>query len=137
MVATLSGETLSPLTLALVVDELLGELHKTGYYALGYADDTAILINRKFPSSVRGITNCPWTDTVVVLQDKLVHQHKQKGSNTFYQQYTVVKYLGLMFDKGLTWAAQLDKVTNRVYRAFWACVGPFGKTWGLKMKALY
>jgi hypothetical protein len=48
------------------------------------------------------------------------------------QLSTEVKYLGLTLDKGLTWGAQLDKVTNRAYRAFWTSKGTFGKTWGLK-----
>jgi hypothetical protein len=44
---------------------------------------------------------------------------------------TVINYLGLMLDKGLTWGVQLDKVTKRTYRAFWTCKGTFRKTWGL------
>jgi hypothetical protein len=32
---------------------------------------------------------------------------------------------------------QLDKVINKVYNAFWTCRGTFGKTWGLKLKAIY
>jgi len=52
---------------SLVVDELLGELNGSGYYTVGYADYTVILINGKCPSTgVRGTTNCPGTDTVVV-----------------------------------------------------------------------
>jgi hypothetical protein len=34
------------------------------------------------------------------------------------QLSTEVNYLGLTLDKGLTWGAQLDKVTNKAYRAF-------------------
>jgi hypothetical protein len=34
---------------SLVMDELLRDLNWTGYYAAGYADNTVILINRKFP----------------------------------------------------------------------------------------
>jgi hypothetical protein len=66
VVATLTGETLemastrgypqegvlSPLMWSLVMDELLGELNGNGYYTTGCADDIAILINRKFPSTV-------------------------------------------------------------------------------------
>jgi hypothetical protein len=38
------------------------------------------------------------------------------------QLSTEVKYLGLTLDKGLTGGGlQLDKVTNRAYRAFWTC----------------
>jgi hypothetical protein len=47
------------------------------------------------------------------------------------QLSTEVKYLKLTLDKGLTWGAHLDKVTNRAYRDFWTCKDTFRKTWGL------
>jgi hypothetical protein len=34
------------------MDELLWELNEGGYHAIGYADDLAILINRKFSQTV-------------------------------------------------------------------------------------
>jgi hypothetical protein len=43
------------------------------------------------------------------------------------QLSTEVKYLGVTLDKGLTWK-QLDKVTNKAYRAFTICKGTFGIT---------
>jgi hypothetical protein len=36
----------------MVVDELIGGLNGSGYYTLGYADDIAILIRRKFPNTL-------------------------------------------------------------------------------------
>jgi hypothetical protein len=48
-----------------------------------------------------------------------------------------VKYLGVTLDKGMTWKKQLDKVTDKAYKAFWTCRGTFGKTWGLKPKVVY
>jgi hypothetical protein len=36
---------------SLVMDELLGKLNKSTYYAVGYADNIAILINTKFLST--------------------------------------------------------------------------------------
>jgi hypothetical protein len=48
-----------------------------------------------------------------------------------------VKYLGRILDKGLTWKMQLDKVTDKAYKAFWRCRSTFRKTWGLKPKVLY
>jgi hypothetical protein len=32
---------------------------------------------------------------------------------------------------------QLDKVTDKAYKAFWKCRDTFGKTWGLKPKMVY
>jgi hypothetical protein len=48
---------LSPLLWSLVVDDLLWGLNDYDYYTTGYADDIAIPINRKFPQTVRDITN--------------------------------------------------------------------------------
>jgi hypothetical protein len=42
------GGVLLPLLWSLVVDDLLQELNSNGYYTVGYADDTATLINGKF-----------------------------------------------------------------------------------------
>jgi hypothetical protein len=44
------------------------------------------------------------------------------------QLSTEVKYFGLMLNKGLTWGAQPDNITNRAYSAFWTCKGTFRKT---------
>jgi hypothetical protein len=46
------GGALSPLLWSLVVDELLLELNGNDQYTVGYAHDTAILINGKFPQTV-------------------------------------------------------------------------------------
>ena len=43
---------LSPLLWSLVVDELVRGLSENGYCTLGYADDIAILISIKFPTTV-------------------------------------------------------------------------------------
>jgi hypothetical protein len=48
-----------------------------------------------------------------------------------------VKHHGITLDKGLTWKKQLDKVIDKVYKAFWTCRGTFGKTWGLKPKVVH
>jgi hypothetical protein len=64
----LQGGLLSPLPRSLVVDNVLLELHDNDYYT-GYADDTAILINRKFPQTVSEILQTAlrivqqWCDT--------------------------------------------------------------------------
>jgi hypothetical protein len=45
----------SPLLRGLVVDELIAGLNGDGCYALGYADDIAILIRRKCPNTISEI----------------------------------------------------------------------------------
>jgi len=47
----LQGGSLSPLLWSLVVDKPIRGLSENGYCTLGYADDIAILINRKFPTT--------------------------------------------------------------------------------------
>jgi hypothetical protein len=132
------------------VDGLLGKLNE-GYYAIGYSDDTAILISGKFPQTVSELLQTAlglvqqWCDrtglsinpskTVVVPFTKKRVLKGLKELTLFgktIQLSTEVKYLRLTLDIGLTWSTQLDKVTNRAYRAFWTCKGTFGKTWGLK-----
>jgi hypothetical protein len=48
-----------------------------------------------------------------------------------------VKYLGLTLGKGLKWKKQLDRVTNKAYRAFWTCRSTFGRTWGLRLMVVH
>jgi hypothetical protein len=49
---SLQGGVLSPLLWSLVVDDLLWGVSMKGYSTVGYADDIAILINRKFPQTM-------------------------------------------------------------------------------------
>jgi hypothetical protein len=53
-----------------------------------------------------------------------------------YKGITLVKYLGLILGKGLTWKARLKNVMTKVCRDFWTCKGTFGKTWSLKPQIL-
>ena len=46
------GEILLPLMWNLTVDKLQWDLNEAGYYSIGFADDIAIVIRGKFPSTV-------------------------------------------------------------------------------------
>jgi Reverse transcriptase (RNA-dependent DNA polymerase). len=46
------GGVLSPLLWNLTMDELLRDLNEAGYHSVGFADDIAIIIRGKFPSTV-------------------------------------------------------------------------------------
>ena len=46
------GGVLSPLLWNLTIDELLWDLNEAAYYSIGFADDIAIIIRDKFPSTV-------------------------------------------------------------------------------------
>jgi hypothetical protein len=170
IIATLAGETLersvargcpqggilSPLLWSLVLDELVEGLNENGYNTLGYADDIAILVIRKFPYTVSELLQealsmfqqwCERTQLSINPQKMVVIPFTRKRdlrdlkeptlSGHKLQLATEVKYLGLTLDKGLTWKTQLGNVINKAYRAFWTCKGTFGKTWGLKPKVLH
>jgi hypothetical protein len=49
------GGVLSPLLWSLVMDNVLWGLKSNGCYTVGYADNTAILINKKFLHTVSEI----------------------------------------------------------------------------------
>ena len=46
------GGVLSSLFWNLTMDKLLWDLNEAGYYSIGFADDIAIIIRGKFPSTV-------------------------------------------------------------------------------------
>jgi hypothetical protein len=51
----LQGGVLLPLLCSLIADTLIGGLNENGCNRLGYADDIAILVNRKFPNTISGL----------------------------------------------------------------------------------
>jgi hypothetical protein len=117
-----AGGVLSPLLWSLFVDGLLRELNEGGYYAIGYADYIAILINGKFPQTVSevlqtalGLVVLQWCDrtglsinpskTVIIPFTKKRVLKDLKELTLFgktIQLFADVRYLGLTSDKGLT-----------------------------------
>jgi hypothetical protein len=117
---------LLPLVWSLVVDGLLRELNEGGYHAVEYADDIAILINGKLPETVSEVLQTAlgliqqWCDrtglsinpskTVLISFTKKKFLKGLKELTLFGKTIwlsTEVKYIGL------TWGAQLDKVTAK------------------------
>jgi hypothetical protein len=120
------------------------------------SDDIAILINGKLPQTMSEVSQtapCTVQDwykrmKLSIDPDKMAVIHFTRKRtikglkepivcNKMIQLSSEVKYLGITFDKGLTWKKQLDKVINKVYKALWTCRGTFWKTWGLKQKVIY
>jgi hypothetical protein len=62
----LQGDMLLSMLWNLVVDGLLMEFNKGGYYVIEYSGDIAVLINGKFPDTSGGIANSPRTRTTIV-----------------------------------------------------------------------
>jgi hypothetical protein len=150
------GGVLSPLLWSLVVDDLLWELNDKGYYTVGYADDTAILIQGKFPSTASECLQmalytvqrwCERTDFPINPNKMVIVPFTRRRKIKNHRELTLfnktiqfsddVKSLGLVLNKGLTWKGQLAKVINKASKAFWTCRSMFGKTWGLRPHVMY
>ena len=141
---------------SLVVDDFLWGFNNDGYYRVGYADDIVIFINGKFLSTVSErlqttlYTVQGWCErtrlsinpnkTVIIT---FTRKRNIKGLkeltpfNKTIQLSSDVKCLGLVFNKGLTWKKQLDKVINIAYKAFWTYRSTSDKTWGLQPHAVH
>jgi hypothetical protein len=145
------GGVLSPLLWSLIIDDLILELNKKGYYTVGYADDIAILINLKFQNTVSEVlqmalgTVQQWCDRtkLYINPKKTVIPFTRKRNimglkepilfNKRIQLSSEVKYLnnnrqGIDMEKA---------VFDKANKAFWSCRGTFGNTWGLEPKVVY
>jgi hypothetical protein len=150
------GGMLLPLLWSLVVDDLLSGLNSNGYYTVGYAGDIATLINRKFlhiVSEVLQTALCRVQQLCIRMKLSInpnmtvvipfTRKRKIKGlkepilSSKRIQISSEVKYLGITLDKGLIWKNKLDKIINKIYKAFWTSRGTFRKTSVLKPKVIY
>jgi hypothetical protein len=129
---------LSPLLWSLVVEDLLWELSDNGHYTVGCTDDIAISISGKFLQTVSEVLQtalftvhqwCKRTNVsidpnkTVIIPFTRKRNIKGREEAIFFsktiQLSSEVKYLGWTLDKGLAWEKQLDKVTNKAYKAFW------------------
>ena len=149
------GGVVSPLLWSLVVDDLLTLLCDNGYYAIGYADDIAVVVTGKFESTIQEVM----ASALALIKEWCVNTGLSVNPNKtilvpFTRKYKVnltpiimegtsipysgeVKYLGVILDKKLNWNRHLDTVISRAIKALWTCRGYCGKTWGLNPKMLY
>jgi hypothetical protein len=128
------GGVLWPLLWSLLVDDLIWGLNKNGYYTVGYADDTAILIYGKLPQTVSEVLQtaicsvqqwCERTNlsvnpnkTVVIPFTRKRNVKGLKEPILFGKRFQLshkVKCLAVIPDKGLTRKKQLDKVIDKAY----------------------
>jgi RNase H. len=138
------------------MDELLWNLNEAGYYSIGFADDIAIIIKDKFPSTfsevlqnaLKRLENLRNRTKLSVNPNKMTivpfTRLRNKGPikepflfGCRIQLLTQVKYLGLILDKGLTWKQHVQHIVTKSLRVFWACRATFGKSWGLKPMMTY
>jgi ribonuclease HI len=149
---TPQGGCLSTLLWSLVVDDLICTLNDSGgIFALGYADDILVYVTGKYGSTVSEVAqralkisekwckNCnlsinPSKATIL----PITHRYKTTGLKllklfeTYLPYSSQVKYLGVILDKRLNWEAQLDHITDKAVKSFYACRSLVGRTWGVK-----
>lgn len=121
------GGVLSPLLWSLVVDDLLVDLTQKGYYVQGYADDIALVIFGKFPSTLSDLMNNALRNVNNWCRKEELSNNPQKTvfipftrkqlkgfgplrlASTNLELSNTVKYLGLTLDRKLTWNIHIDK----------------------------
>ena len=108
-------------------------------YSIGSADDIAIIIRGKFPNTVSEVLQnalkrlenwCNRTKLSVNPNKMTIvpfTRLRNKGpiKNPFLlesriQLLTQVIYLGLIWDKGLTWKQYVQHIVTKAHRVFWA-----------------
>jgi ribonuclease HI len=149
------GGVLSPLLWTIVVDDLLHKLSDGGFEVVGYADDLVIMVRGKVETVIcdrmeaalrlvsswckaEGLNVNPSKAVIVPFTRKYkvsLRDISLNGSTIPFQDS--FKYLGVTLDKRLNWNKHISGVTRRAIRAFWACSGLFGKSWGLSPKMIF
>ncbi|XP_055715172.1 uncharacterized protein LOC129809388 [Phlebotomus papatasi] len=150
------GGILSPLFWSLAVEELLVELNERKLYAVGYADDIAIVISGIDYSTVcnrmqqayriveewcnrSGLGVNPEKTNLVLFTNR--RKVKIDRVPILYGKETIirdrVKYLGVILDKKLKWNFHLEEKVNTALRSLWQCRRMIGKTWGLSPKVMH
>ena len=64
-----------------------------------------------------------------------IKEHFLFGSRI--QLLTLVRFLGLILEKELTWNQHVQRIVTKALGVFWACRATFGKSWGLKSMMTY
>ena len=149
------GGVLSPLLWCLVLDGLLRNLNEAGVYAQGYADDLAIVVTGRFPSTIKelmqgalrkveqwchthGLSVNPEKTEVVPFTNK--RGVDLNGLTLFGSELRLsksVKYLGVTIDSRLTWKDHIERIVRRTTASLWMCRRLFGCTWGLKPRVVH
>lgn len=153
---TPQGGVLSPLLWNLAVDEILKDLTKRRIKAVAYADDMAILVSGKFPSTLSELMESAlkvvskWaesnglavnaTKTELILftgKRRAVEFNLPKIGSTTLQLSKEARYLGVILDSKLNWKANTEYRTKKALIAFNMCRRTFGKRWGMRPYIVY
>lgn len=148
------GGVLSPILWCLVVDSLFGIFTQAGVSCIGYADDVVIVTRGKFINTICDVMNkalrgiemwCHRVGLSVNPQKTTMVAFTRKTTSLninikFFNQTLIcsdeVKFLGVFFDKRLSWSKHSEYCINKAKRIFWSCRNAVGRTWGLNPRIL-
>lgn len=144
------GGVLSPLLWCILLDSLLARLQEEGFEVEAYADDLAIITRGIFSTIVgermnvalstvhswclgKGLGVNPNKAEVVLFTRK----RKYEPPVVTYDGQPLalkssVKYLGVIFDAGLTWDLHVKAALKKATASFWAVKRMCGSQWGLR-----
>lgn len=147
------GGVLSPLLWNMVVNDLITKLNNSHHYAIGYADDIAILTSGIHAGTVCDVTcsalsiverwcsdnelsvNPRKTEMVMFTNKRNLGNYRlPRLFNTELQLSAEVKYLGVILDSRLNWSSHLNNKIEKATVVFWQCRRMVGRTWGLNPK---
>ena len=148
---TPQGGVLSPLLWLLVVDELLSSAVAKTVRIVAYADDIALLVSGKFPSTLSEILesalgelgrwaergglriNPSKTELVLFTRRRKVEDFRRpRVKGTMLSLSTEVKYLGIVLDSKLDWRRNTEARVGKALTAFYSCRRMFGTRWGMR-----
>ena len=150
------GGVLPPILWNMTVDDLLVKLNESGYLAVGYADDIAILISGAYEEvlsslmsrafriveewcNASGLSVNPDKTGLILFtrKRKLIALQMPELFGVRLKLTDKVKYLGVILDSKLDWREHIEERIKKALRVFWQCRTTFGKKWGLRPSVLY
>jgi hypothetical protein len=134
----------------MVLDILLNRLNTYNFYTIAYADDLVVLQTGRFENvlcermqvALKSIeqwcedhslsVNPRKTEMVLFTRKRKLPELKPPELlKTKLNFSTEVKYLGITFDKKLTWNSHLENRVKKAYISYEQCRRTMGQTWGL------
>jgi ribonuclease HI len=151
---TPQGGVLSPLLWNIVVDDLLVLIRRLLAWSQGYADDISLLQVGKHCSTVGGTMQVALNFVARWCADNYLRLNPDKTVMVMFtlkRKWTLpplalcgkqlvlaqqAKYLGVILDHKLTWAAHVKYTTEKALRILAASRRAVGKRWGLTPEAM-
>jgi hypothetical protein len=151
------GGVLSPLLWNLLADRFLTATNGLGFSTFGYADDIVIIVQGKFPHTVRDIIQKKALNMVAKWAVKeglnisphktaivpFTNRRKLEGLGPLIlhgkelKRLDEVKYLGVTLDSKFNWNQHLQKIIRKTQSTFALVRRTCGRKWGLRPSMVY